>query len=53
MVEPQKQQMGDGSDNFGQAAGQTAKAAKNAGKQAAKQAAKKVRKRQPMLLRQP
>ena len=41
MAEPQKQQMGDGSDNIGQAAGQVAKAAKNAGKQAAKQAAKK------------
>lgn len=41
MAEPQKQQMGDGSDNIGQAAGQAAKAAKNAGKQAAKQAAKK------------
>lgn len=41
MADPQKQQMGDGSDNIGQAAGQAAKAAKNAGKQAAKQAAKK------------
>lgn len=41
MAEPQKQQIGDGSDNIGQAAGQAAKAAKNAGKQAAKQAAKK------------
>ena len=41
MAEPQKQQMGDGSDNIGQAAGQAAKAAKNAGKQAAKLAAKK------------
>ena len=41
MAEPQKQQMGDGSDNIGQAAGQAAKAAKNAGKQAAKQTAKK------------
>ena len=41
MAEPQKQQMGDGSDNIGQAAGQAAKAAKNAGIQAAKQAAKK------------
>ena len=41
MAEPQKQQMGDGSDNIGQAAGQAAKATKNAGKQAAKQAAKK------------
>lgn len=41
MAEPQKQQMGDGSDNICQAAGQAAKAAKNAGKQAAKQAAKK------------
>ena len=27
MAEPEKQQMGDGSDNFGQAAGQMAKAA--------------------------
>lgn len=53
MAEPQKQQMGDGSDNIGQAAGQAAKAAKNAGKQAAQQAAKKARKQQPMPLRQP
>lgn len=41
MAEPQKQQIGDGSDNYGQAAGQAAKAAKNIGKEAAKQAAAK------------
>lgn len=41
MAEPQKQQMGDGSDNYGQAVGQAAKAAKNIGKEAAKQAATK------------
>ena len=35
MAEPEKQQMGDGSDNYGQAAGQMAKAA---GQEAAKQA---------------
>ena len=38
MAEPEKQQMGDGSDNFGQAAGQMAKAAGHAGQEAAKQA---------------
>ena len=38
MAEPEKQQMGDGSDNFGQAAGQMAKAAGRAGQEAAKQA---------------
>ena len=31
MAEPNKQQIGDGADNFGQAAGQMAKAAKQAG----------------------
>lgn len=41
MSEPPRQQMGDGSDNYGQAAGQMAKAAKQAGKEAAKQAAAK------------
>lgn len=41
MAEPEKQQIGDGSDNYGQAAGQAAKAAKNLGKEAAKQAAVK------------
>lgn len=41
MAEPQKQQMGDGSDNYGQAVGQAAKAAKNIGKETAKQAATK------------
>lgn len=41
MSEPPRQQMGDGSDNYGQAAGQIAKAAKQAGQEAAKQAAAK------------
>ena len=41
MAEQNKQQIGDGSDNFGQAAGQMAKAAKGAGQEAAKQAAAK------------
>lgn len=41
MAEPQKQQMGDGADNYGQAASQMAKAAKQAGQEAAKQAAAK------------
>ena len=41
MAEPSKQQIGDGSDNYGQAAGQMAKAAKQAGKEAAKQTAAK------------
>lgn len=39
MAEPDKQQIGDGSDHYGQAAGQMAKAAKQAGQEAAKQAA--------------
>lgn len=39
MAEPTKQQIGDGSDNYGQAASQMAKAAKQAGQEAAKQAA--------------
>ena len=39
MAEPNKQQIGDGADNFGQAAGQMAKAAKQAGQETAKQAA--------------
>ena len=41
MSEPPRHQMGDGSDNYGQAAGQIAKAAKQAGQEAAKQAAAK------------
>lgn len=41
MAEPNKQQIGDGADNYGQAAGQMAKAAKQAGQEAAKQAAAK------------
>ena len=41
MAEPEKQQIGDGSDNYGQAAGQMAKAAKQAGQEAAKQTAAK------------
>lgn len=41
MSEPTNQQIGDGSDNYGQAAGQMAKAAKQAGQNAASQAAAK------------
>lgn len=41
MAEPDKQQIGDGSDNYGQAAGQMVKAARQAGQEAAKQAAAK------------
>lgn len=41
MAEPSKQQIGDGSDNYGQAAGQIAKAAKQAGQEAVKQTAAK------------
>lgn len=41
MAEPDKQQIGDGSDNYGQAAGQMANAARQAGQEAAKQAAAK------------
>lgn len=41
MAEPNKQQIGDGADNFGQAAGQMAKDAKQAGQETAKQAAAK------------
>lgn len=41
MAGPQNQQMGDGSDNYGQAAGQIAKAAKQAGQEVAKQTAEK------------
>ena len=41
MAEPQKQQIGDGADNYGQAAQQMAKAAKQVSQQAAKQAASK------------
>lgn len=39
MAEPDKRQMGDGSDNYGEAAKQMANAAKQAGKETAKQAA--------------
>ena len=39
MAEPNKTQMGDGGDNYGQAAAQMAKAAKQLGQEAAKQAA--------------
>ncbi len=39
MSEQTKQQIGDGSDNFGQAAGQMTKAIKQSGQEAAKQAA--------------
>lgn len=41
MAETDKQQMGDGTDNYGQAAGQMVKAAKQASQHAAKQAAAK------------
>lgn len=41
MAEPDKQQTGDGSDNYSQAAGQMAKAAKQAGQETVKQAAAK------------
>lgn len=41
MSEPTNQQIGDGSDNYGQAAGQMAKAAKQASQNAASQAAAK------------
>ena len=41
MAEQNKTQMGDGADNYGQAAGQMAKAAKQLGQEAAKQAAAK------------
>ena len=41
MAEPEKQQIGDGSDNYEQAAGQMAKAAKQAGQEATKQTAVK------------
>ena len=40
MAEPDKQQIGDGADNYAQAAKQMANAAKQAGKETAKQAAK-------------
>ena len=36
MAEPDKRQIGDGSDNYGEAAKQMAKAAKEAGKETAK-----------------
>ncbi len=42
MAEPTKQQIGDGQDNFGQAAGQAAKAAKQVGKEVGKEAAKQA-----------
>ena len=38
MAEPDKRQIGDGSDNYGEAAKQMAKAAKEAGIETAKQA---------------
>ena len=41
MAEPAKQQIGDGQDNFGQAAGKAAQAAKQISQEAAKQAAVK------------
>ena len=41
MAEPDKRQIGDGSDNYGEAAKQMAKTAKEAGKETAKQAAMK------------
>ncbi len=41
MAEPGKQQMGDGSDSYGNAARQTANAVKQVGKNAAKETAKK------------
>lgn len=41
MAEPSKQQVGDDSDNYGQAAGQMAKAARQAGQEAVKQTAAK------------
>lgn len=41
MAEPDREQIGDGGDNYGQAASQMAKAAKQAGQEAAKQAASK------------
>ena len=41
MAESTKQQIGDGADNYGQAAGQMAKAAKQAGREAVKQTAAK------------
>lgn len=41
MAEPDKRRIGDGSDNYGEAAKQMAKAAKEAGKETAKQAAVK------------
>lgn len=41
MAEPSKQQVGDDSDNYGQAAGQMAKAARQAGQEVVKQTAAK------------
>ena len=49
MAEPEKQQIGDGSDNYGQAAGQMAKAAKQAGQEAAKQKVRRLRLMRPPL----
>ena len=45
MAEPGKQQMGDGQDNYGQAAKQARDAAKNIGKNAGKEAGKQAAKR--------
>ena len=54
MADPGKQQMGDGQDNYGQAAKQARNAAKNIGKNAGKEAgSKRQSKRQPRELRQP
>ena len=44
MAEPGKQQMGDGQDNYGQAAKQARNAAKNIGKNAGKEAGKQAAK---------
>ena len=41
MAEPDKRQIGDGSDNYGEAARQVARAARESGKMAAEQAAAK------------
>ena len=42
MAEEEKQQVGDGADNYGQAASQMAKAAGQSGQAAAKQAGKEA-----------
>ena len=53
MAEPQKQQMGDGSDNIGQAAGRRQKPPKMPENKPQSRRRKKERKQQPMPLRQP